>query len=279
LVPALLGLVGPFWRLAAGLVATTVLPGHCLLGLLATHRPFSPRQRAALTIPAGLAVTVLVLLALDYGGLYHAQRAMALLIVSEEALALAWFWRGRPVTVVRLSPPPCRTFCILFLPVLLLLVTVAYTAATPRRPATLTEFYLLGPDGRLPSVAGPEGLRVAITNHEGEAMRYRVVGEGFGADGAIPLGAFRVALAEEGRWQGAWLWPSEVRLESVSWTLFREGQEQAYRRLAIGVAGSSVYELQHAGDEDDDKKESERDDREPQQPFGTRGPGCLNGGE
>jgi uncharacterized membrane protein len=267
--PLLLATPHPFWRAVAGVIVVALLPGYLLLEFLNTYRPFEPYLRAVLVVPASLALAIPLLLALDYSGLYHPRVALALLVLLAEALAIAWLGRGRRShPLVGRLPLPRRSGSVaLLLTILAFLGAVAYAAATPRRVDPLTEFYLVGPDGRLPLVVRggdpPATLGVVIANHEGRLVRYRLVVDG-SADGlSIPLGAAELALAAGTSWREEWELPAAVPLDAVTFSLFRDGGALLYRQLWIAVEGHSVQDLHDARHDDGDEHDCQRDDRHP----------------
>ena len=268
--PLLLATPHPFWRAVAGVIVVALLPGYLLLEFLNTYRPFEPYLWAVLVVPASLALAIPLLLALDYSGLYHPRVALALLVLLAEGLAIAWLGRGRrshPL-VGRLPLPRRSGSMALLLAVLVFLSAIAYAAATPRRVDPLTEFYLVGPDGRLPLVVHGDGdppamLRVIIVNHEGRLVRYRLVVDG-SADGLkIPLGATELALAAGTSWREEWQLPAAVPLDAVTFSLFRDGGAILYRQLWVAVEGLSVQDLDDARRDDGDENDRQRDDRYP----------------
>jgi uncharacterized membrane protein len=268
--PLLLAAPNPFWRAAAGLFVVALLPGYLLLEFLSTYRPLEPHLRVVLVVPAGLALAIPLLLALDYGGLYHHRLALALLVLLEEGLALAWLWRGRrsPPPVIRLPLPRRGGSVVLLISILAFLGAVAYAAATPRRVVPLTEFYLLGPDGRLPLVipAGdhpPPVLSVVIANHEGRLVRYRLVVSGSAAGHEIPLGATQLTLAAGNSWQEDRPLPSAVPLDTVTFSLFKDGSALPHRQLWVAVERFSVEDLHDSRNHDGDEHDRQWHDRHP----------------
>ena len=268
--PLLLAAPNPFWRAAAGLIVVALLPGHLLLEFLSTYRPLEPQLRVVLVVPAGLALAIPLLLALDYGGLYHHRLALALLVLLEEGLALAWLWRGRrsPPPVVRLPLPRRGGSVALLISILVFLGAVTYAAATPRRVVPLTEFYLLGPDGRLPLVVRADdrarpALSVVIANHEGRPVGYRLVVHGSAAGHQIPLGAVELTLAAGNSWREDWQLPAAVPLDAVTFSLFKDGGTRPYRQLEVAVERLSVEDLQDSRGDDGDEHDRQWHDRHP----------------
>lgn len=268
--PLLLAAPNPFWRAAAGLIVVALLPGYLLLEFLSTYRPLEPHLRVVLVVPASLALAIPLLLALDYGSLYHHRLALALLVLLEEGLALAWLWRGRRShPLVGLIPVPRRGGSVaLLLAILVFLGAVTYAAATPRRVVPLTEFYLLGPDGRLPLVVRADdrarpALSVVIANHEGRLIRYHLVAHGSAAGHQIPLGATQLALAAGNSWREDWQLPSAVPLDAVTFSLFKDGSAHPYRQIWVAVERLSVEDLQDSRNHDGDEHDRQRHDRHP----------------
>jgi hypothetical protein len=277
--PLLLACPSAFWRVAAGLVAVAPLPGALLVGLLNTYRPLPGRQRAALVIPAGLALTVLLLLALDYSGYYSYRLAAALLALLEEGLAVGWLWRGRAChrMVGRIRLPRRGGGIALAAAALVFLGTVAHAATTPRRVARLTEFYLLDPGGRLPLSLGEEGVRVVVISHEDCEVRYRILARGWAAGQEIALGAIEATLPAGARWEQAWELPAGLALEGVAFSLLKDGEPHPYRQLWVGAEPALVEELEDAGGGDGEKEEGQRGDGDPQGAVDARRPRGLDG--
>jgi uncharacterized membrane protein len=255
--PILMAVPIPFLRAAVGLVLVTLLPGHLLLGLLDTYRPLKSRLKAVLVVPAGLALTVLVLLILDYSGLYRYRLAIALLILIEEGLALVRLWRGRGLIWVggRLRFPRRGGSVALAVAALVMLGAVAYAAVTPRRIAPLTEFYLVGADGRLPLEAHGEDLRVVVANHEGRLVRYRIEVRGVVAGQQILLSTTEMSVPAGGRWEQVWEPPAGLRFDSAAWSLYKDGSDLPYRRLKVAAERALAEDLEDAGGEDAEKED------------------------
>jgi hypothetical protein len=276
--PLLLAVPSPFWRAAAGFIAVTLLPGSLLVGLLDTYRPLGRRLRAALIIPAGLALTIVLLLALDYCGRYSSRRAAALLTLIEEGLALGWLWRGRACRPISwgVRVPRGGGGIVLVVAVLVFFGSVAYAASARRSVAPLTEFYLLGPDGRLPLSLGGDGVRVVVANHKGSQTRYRIVVGGLADGQEIPLGTMKVRLPAGALWEQEWKLPAGLPVEAVAFSLLKDDDPLPYRRLRIAVQQALVDQLQEPGGRDGEEEQRRRDDGDPQravQPRRPRGPG------
>ena len=237
-------------RAVLGVGLALFFPGYALVSALFPDRSrLGPIERVALG--SGLSVVVVVLTGFVHNYLpwgvqtYPIVLSLAVFIVA--ASVVAWVRRRRVAVEERftvsfnLKLPLWRALStrekvlsLLLLAVLLgVAATFTYVVATPKAAETFTEFYLLGPEGRLEGYpeemsVGQEGsLRLAITNHEDGTATYRV---------ELLLGGVRngqagpVTLDNEETWEGAVSFTpteaqSDVKLEIL---LYKDGESEPY---------------------------------------------------
>lgn len=146
---------------------------------------------------------------------------------------------------------------ILILAVLFAVVSVTYALTVPRKGDHFTEFYLLGPDGKLPSgnvsrkpTANQSDVIVGLRNHEYERMEYTIVvawTQNRTASSNHVLRTFSTPpLAHNQSWQTSYSLP-RLQTQSrtkVNFLLYRGDRpatvttETAYRRTHVWITPS-----------------------------------------
>ncbi len=158
-----------------------------------------------------------------------------------EKFIVAWHltmipWRGK-------SPVDRVLAAVLALVVLGTIGVSIYAVAVPRPGEKYTEFYLLGPEGKIGGypvalTLGDEAkVTVVIVNHEQEEMSYRVA---VTIDGVSNNTVGPLRLPPGGSWEGlVGFTPSEPGDQTVEFLLYREGQGGIYQNplsLPVSVA-------------------------------------------
>lgn len=245
----------PVWlRLPVGLPALLFIPGYTLTcALFPSRNDLDGIERLALSVGLSIAAVPILALGLDYTpwGLRVAPIVVSLVGFVLVTGGVAWYRRQRldpdqrPVPTIVLEPPAWHrasigeraTWIVMAATVVAVVVAMAITIST-RDSYTLTEFYLLGPEGlaeRYPREAkagGTVAVTVGIANQEGVKATYRaevrIQGQQVGGAGPITLAAGEV-------WeQPVSFTPSSAgKDQNVQFLLFREGYDQPYRSLRL----------------------------------------------
>lgn len=188
---AALVLVLPDWqspvRVVLGLVLVLVIPGYTLTTALFPQREgLDGIERLALTLGLSIAVVPLIGLILNYTpwGIRLSPIAVSLVIFIAFMVAVSSFRRARfaPADAFYLpfDSPAFRTNALVVLGAIAVMGGVIALASTLRPEEHFTEFYILGPNGKLegyPSELAPGEtftLRLGVGNHEGEATSYLI---------------------------------------------------------------------------------------------------------
>jgi uncharacterized membrane protein len=251
-------------RLALGLVYVLYVPGYCLsTALFPRHDDLDSIERAGLSL--GLSIAWIPVVALVLNWLPWGLSLEAILIgqlVSIVALAAATVGRRerlpygeayspevawRPGSWWRSVPSPHKRLYLLCAGAVLVAgLAVASVFLIPSPDEFITEFYILGQDGlaenypRRAVVGETLSVTMGITNHEREAMTYRV--EVWAAD---PRTGQRISVNEAGPLalssgetimrEITWQMPQAGQDMTVEFYLFAEGREagQPYRSLQL----------------------------------------------
>jgi len=129
---------------------------------------------------------------------------------------------------------------ILVITVVGALGTVGYIFAVPKMEESFTEFYILGPDGKVQDYPGELKVKeegrviVGIINHEHETVTYRVEVR---IDGAKNNDVARIVLGDGEKWEKPVSFVPQVARQNqkVAFFLFKEWQGQVYLTAFIWV--------------------------------------------
>lgn len=259
LVPLAAFTAGPP-RIAVALASVFFLPGYGLLAwLFPRGQDLSPLDRVALSIAMSLALVPLTSLALNVTpwGLWPASVVVGLSCVTSSLLGLALYRRWQlselagpqehePQSLVkagkllvlrgRAALGPSNV--LLGATGLVLIGAVLFVTIVPKTVDTFTEFYVLGPDGKLTdyperlSPGAPARLVLGFANREGKRMSYHAVVLVNGAE-VERIGP--IELAAEQRWER----PLELRSSvppgrsQAAFLLYTDGGAEPYRSLHL----------------------------------------------
>jgi uncharacterized membrane protein/LysM repeat protein len=246
------GEVGPV-RIALALPFVLFFPGYALTAVLFPKKgDLEPVERVALSFGLSLAVVPLIGLALNYSPwgirLNSILGSLASLIVV--AAAAAAYRRqvllpeeafvvpiNEALAKWRRSSLMDRLLGLALVLTVVGLGVAVYTATSSRGGETFTEFYVLGPGGKIQgypkqvAVGEEVTLTAGVINHEGRAASYRIeIRAGGETLSSIDLGE----LADEEKWE-----------QPVSFTLWREGERQKVEFLLYKDLGTEPYRTLH----------------------------------
>ncbi len=238
-------------RLPLGIMAVLLLPGYSLTAAVFPHADdLEGNTRLAFAFALSFAILVVIALALNYSpwGFAFTPIVVAVTTWTVSVTALAWWRRSR------LSPPErfgvslglggyrlaggSGRLAFTALVAVLLLAGTALALTLSARPAPLTEFYILGPEGlaegypREVDAGAPWTLTIGIVNREGAAAAYRLQVR---SGGTTLASADPIALGSGKSWQG----PISVTLsdagknQQVELVLFKDPGVQPYRLLRL----------------------------------------------
>jgi uncharacterized membrane protein len=242
-------------RIVLGLPFVLILPGYALISALFPRKDdLSSAERAGLSLGLSIAVVPLIALALDYspwGVHLHSIIASVSLFIVLAATTAAVRRRMLPidqafsVTVdVPLSQwyrarPADRLLALGVALSLISLAVAAFFVATSRHSSRhLTEFYVLGPDGKAEGYPDRISLHesatviVGVVNHEGEDATFQMAVE-IDGDPTDRIGSPVLADGEK--------WEREVSIvptaagkdQEVDFVLHRNGAQEIYRSLYL----------------------------------------------
>jgi uncharacterized membrane protein len=183
---------GPL-RIILGLPFVLFVPGYTLMmALFPEKKNLDSVERFALSIGMSIAVVPLLGLILNYTpwGIRLAPVICAISIFTLSMSVIAWF-RTRRLPGYEIKLPKVKLnsskgpWDIALTAVLIVCLIGAggaiwYTVTKPKAGDFFTEFYLLGPDGKLENyprqIASGDiaAVKVGIVNHEGQTLPYRV---------------------------------------------------------------------------------------------------------
>jgi len=242
-------------RIVLGLPFLLFFPGYTLQAALFPRKSdLGGTELAALSVGLSVAVVALTGLILNYTPwgvqLYPILTSLALLIVV--AAAIAWARRRRLNDEERravsfsLNLQPWRgktgvdrvLSLVLAVVVLGTLGSIGYAVAAPGEEERFTEFYLLGPGGRMEGypdelVVGEKAtVIVCIANHEHKDVDYALE---ITIDGARQGEITRIALAQDEKWQQQVSFAPDRAGEGqrVEFVLHKDGEP--YRRLHLSI--------------------------------------------
>lgn len=235
-------------RIVLALFFLLLVPGYVLsVALFPKRGDLEGVERLVLSLGLSVAVLPLLGLLLNYTpwGIRLAPMAVALACFIACAMIVVLLRRSRlaPDERFHIEPksPTSQSYARLFLLVGLAFAVVIVSAQALRPAERVTEFYILGPEGRLegyPTRLAPGEtftLTLGIGNHEGQAMAYRI---------HVPFDAERADIPP------IWLEDGETREVTVelrapegegrtrlSFELYRgtTGDQEPYRSLHLFV--------------------------------------------
>jgi uncharacterized membrane protein len=185
-------------RLLIGLPFVLYIPGYLIQGIFFSHRSdLDPLERAGLSL--GLSVASIVLLALLLNALPWGLHPTAILLGQGSLVLLlvvvtAFVRHFQPVEGAYLPDMPPhlarwwlalkvgerRTLLVMAAALIFALLTAAWIFLVPSPSQYMTEFYMLGPEGkaenfpREASLGQPITVTLGLTNRERSSMTYRV---------------------------------------------------------------------------------------------------------
>jgi len=245
-------------RTFLGIPFVLFFPGYTLIGALYPKKDdLDSVERVALSIGLSLAVVPLLGLALNYTpfGIRLAPTLASLFIFTLSMSMLSAYRRNKLPEGERFNPLSNVNFprwsslsradkLIMSVGLVACICTAggltAYFASTPRVGERFTEFYVLGPGGKVADyptnlTLGESGTVIlGVVNHEYEDVTYRIVikldNETIGMiDG--------IKLSHEGKWEQNYTFTprktgGKMKLEFL---LYREGLEEPYRTLHLWI--------------------------------------------
>jgi uncharacterized membrane protein len=248
-------------RIILGVITLLIAPGYSLMAALFPNRSvISSIERAGLTFVLSFAIVSLSGLALNFTpwGIRLTPVLITTEIIVLLCLAVAFWRRTRLPESERFVPKislggfrwssinRLDRFLYAGLAVVVIgsLVTLGYVIAQPKNPESFTNFYMLGPEGKMENyprqvaLASQVPITLAIENHEKGAASYAIdiMFDGVKTDTIGPL-----SLADEQKWSDLiTLTPSKAGLnQQVEFWLFKDGSTTPYStlRLWLDVTG------------------------------------------
>jgi uncharacterized membrane protein len=243
-------------RVVFGLLYIGLLPGYALIAaVFPGHEDLEGLERLGLSLVFSISMVALTAFLLDFSP--WGIRLLPLLILLNVLTLLASgiaYWRRRRllpeeqfVFRVKLQMPHWKTanrtdrFLALILAVLVVTAITAmlYAVVMPGPQETFTEFYMLGPDGKLGgySETTSEGEAVTVTlrvvNHEQADVQYRI-------ELARNAGREQVAsmrLGHEKAWEQSYTFtPKEPgENQKIEFLLYKEDETEPYRTLYFWI--------------------------------------------
>ena len=175
-------------RILLGLFLILIAPGYTLTSLLFPKTTdITPTERLALTLGLSIAIIPLLGLILNYTpyGIHLTPITITLLIYLLITSSLILYRRQHtpPQETFHINPTSktTRQNTLLTLTLILSLTGIIALANTLRPQETFTEFYILGPNGKLENYPQtlkpnqPYTLTFGVTNHENEPKDYRII--------------------------------------------------------------------------------------------------------
>jgi uncharacterized membrane protein len=232
-------------RIALGLLVVLLIPGYTLVtALFPGNEDLDGIERLALSLGLSIAVVPLIGLALNYTpwGIRLAPIAISLSIFVLSSAALGSYRRLRLSPglryVVPLGDPGFRGNVLIVGIVAVIFSGVVALATNFRPEERFSEFYVLGPGGKLegyPTALTPGesfALRLGVGNHEGMDLQYYIE---FPFD---PAQGMRTPIITDGE-----QWETSVTLTApkgegrtrLPFDLYRAGDEEPYRSLHLYV--------------------------------------------
>jgi uncharacterized membrane protein len=239
-------------RIILGLPFLLFFPGYTLMAALFPKKgSLGGVERVALSFGLSIAVVPLIGLILNFTpwGIRLDPILISLVVFIIAASGVAWYrreklapeerftvpfnirlpsWRGQSLADKVLS-------VVLAVAILVALGTLGYVAATPKAGEKLTEFYILGLDGKANNYptelkVGEEGrVILGIVNHEQSRTSYRVEVWISGKQAKLRIDGkdtteIKVELEREGKWEKeVGFVPQEVGQQKVEFVLYKEG--------------------------------------------------------
>lgn len=231
-----------WWRIILGLFVLLVVPGYMVtLALFPGRAALNGLDRTVLSIGYSLVAVPLVGLLLNATpwGITAPSMAGGLSLLTAALAGVVWLQRrSRPAGqtfLVGHSPAGLRRVSTFVLVIAAALVGLWALSGRLRADVPLTEFYLLGPQGRLgdyPVRVGPRtdlALTLAVRNLERQPTAYRIRPSLCRDIVQVP------PLAPGQEWRGDWTCrPGRLTGEAaLRFDLYREGDEGPYRTLEL----------------------------------------------
>ena len=257
LILAVALLPGSPLRAALGVPFVLFFPGYSLISALYPGKgDLDGVERVALSIGLSLAIVPLIGLALNYTpwGIRLAPTVASLFLFTLSMSILSAYRRSMLPSEARFTPslslkiPKWRSLSTSDKLMAVGLITciavagglTAYFAPMPRVGERFTEFYVLGPEGKIGNyptnlTLGESGTVIlGIVNHEYENVTYRIV---IRLDNETIGTISNITLSHEMRWEQNYTFTPQKTGEKMKleFLLFREGLEEPYRTLHLWI--------------------------------------------
>jgi len=246
-------------RMVLGLPFVLFFPGYTLMSaLFPSKRNLDYVERIALSIGLSLAVVPLIGLVLNYTpfGIRLYPILLSLFLFSLSMSILSAYRRRKLPAEERFAPllsfkmPRFEWRLMsrvdkilsvgLIASILVVGVTIAYVATTPKVGERFTEFYVLGPEGKAENyptnlTLGESGTVIlGVVNHEYEDVTYRILVR---LDNETIATIDGIRLAHGEKWEQSFTFTPQKTGENMKleFLLYREGLEEPYRTLHIWI--------------------------------------------
>lgn len=244
-------------QIVLGLPFVLFLPGYTLIAALFPKKgDLDAIARVALSFGLSIMVVPLIGLILNYTWAVRVEPVLYCVASFIFVTSIVAWLRRRPITKeerfvieFRMRLPGWGSTkgtwgrilsVVLVLSILGAFGVLGYALTNPNVGERYTEFYILGLDGKAGDypnelAVGDQGeVIVGVVNHEHEAATYEIeiLIDGIENNSAGPL-----ALEHDQRWEEAVRFAPETpgANQRIEFLLYKEGQEDAYRRLQLWV--------------------------------------------
>jgi uncharacterized membrane protein len=242
-------------RIILGIIFLLIFPGYTMVtALFPQKNSLKPIERAAFIIVLSFALVALTGLVLNYSPwgikLTPIYIGVSILIVIFSGIALIRRYRLPPGDRFSLSlrfkmpksskPNKVDTALSICLAIVVIgaISVCGYVIANPKLQEPFTNFYLLGPDGKMENypktlnLGGQAVVTVGVENHELQNTTYNI---SVTFEGTEPQSFGPISLAGEEKWTGdVTLYPSRIgESQKVEFTLYKGEDPAAYRVLHL----------------------------------------------
>ena len=242
-------------RIVLGLAFLLFFPGYVLLSAMFPGKSaLSGIERIALGFGLSLVIIGLVGLILNYTpwGIRIYPVLIALTVFIVVTSIIAW-WRRQRLNeeerfivsfTLNVSPwkshsPLERVLSIILLVAILgVAATLGYAVAVPKVAETFTEFYLLGPEGKLEGypdkvkVGEEAGVILVIVNHERKAVSYRI-DVTLGGTKYTEIGPLLLDDEEKSEQEVKFVPKAVAKNQKLEFILYKDGE--TYRRTYLFI--------------------------------------------
>jgi uncharacterized membrane protein len=243
-------------RIVLGLPLVLFYPGYIIaLAVFPERKSITGIERAVMTLVFSIVAMSLIGLALNYSpwGIKLSPLVIAVALLVFASTAAAWYRRERLEERKRFRPGFTlnlafwqrygrteRALTVAFIFVLIAALGIlVYYLATPKVSEPFTEFYILGPDGKmidypLELKAGDTAtINLVIVNHEHKTAEYQVKMK---MEGVEQREAGPIRLGPEEKWQREVSFtPTQSGRQTVEFLLYKQGQSGIYRDIYLQV--------------------------------------------